>query len=173
MENSREKGLFETFFLKQGQQEDIRPWTHEKLQKKSKSLSFEDIQAYVGLALAASLMRIGSLKELWSSAMFSGHADFSQVMARSQFQEIRPALTFRPVRTDCEDVKLNDPFLIIWPVCTSFQKRLAEVATPLGVASLYRNTVPTKARTTVNSFIPSKLDLYGIRFYALVGSGHS
>lgn len=58
-------------------------------------------------------------------------------------------------------------------MCTSFHKRLSQVAGSLGAVSLDENTVRTKNRTTVKSYIPSKPDPHGISFYALVGCGHN
>ncbi|GMF50524.1 unnamed protein product [Phytophthora fragariaefolia] len=43
------------------------------------------------------------------------------------------------------------------------------IAVPLGAVSLGENTVRTKARSSARTYMPSKPDTYGVRFYSVVG----
>eukprot|EP00644_Phytophthora_capsici_P013190 jgi/Phyca11/100987/e_gw1.5.1377.1 len=51
------------------------------------------------------------------------------------------------------------------------QEKFAAIAVPVWAVSLDENTVRTKARSGAKTYLPSKPDKYGVRFYAVVGWG--
>eukprot|EP00644_Phytophthora_capsici_P002674 jgi/Phyca11/105700/e_gw1.11.347.1 len=52
---------------------------------------------------------------------------------------------------------------------SQIQEKFAAIAVPVGAVSLDENTVRTKARSSARTFMPSKPDKYGVRFYSVVG----
>ncbi|KAF1776665.1 hypothetical protein JG687_00010386 [Phytophthora cactorum] len=75
-------------------------------------------------------------------------------MTRTRFQQIRGAWILHPPEHPTFD-KERDP---LW-----------QFAVPIGVSSIDEMTVRTKARTRARTFMPSKPDKYGVRFYTAVG----
>ena len=45
-----------------------------------------------------------------------------------------------------------------------------QVAVPVGTAAIDETTTRTKARTKACTYLPTKPDPYGIKFYSVVGS---
>ncbi|OWZ24586.1 hypothetical protein PHMEG_000336 [Phytophthora megakarya] len=89
-------------------------------------------------------------------------------MPRTRFQQIRGALTLHPPEHPSFD-REHDPLWRCCGVMEHFQKQFAAFAVPLCVSSIDEMTVRTKARTRAKTFMPSKPDKYGLRFYAVVG----
>eukprot|EP00644_Phytophthora_capsici_P004431 jgi/Phyca11/109554/e_gw1.17.655.1 len=64
---------------------------------------------------------------------------------------------------------VRDPLYRCWGLLQHFQKHFAEIAVPIGASSLDEITVRTKARSPAKTYMPSKPDKYGLRFYAVSG----
>ena len=104
---SKEIGLFH-LFLRQSMFNTICKWTNEELVKKGKNrITIEKFKAYVGLEIAMSIVKLNDISDYWSTAMFLGHKDFSNVMSRDDFESIRSSLKFYP--TYDHDVASQDP----------------------------------------------------------------
>ena len=152
--------------------EVIREWTNANLQKKVCKSSFineDEFNAYFGLEIAMSLVKMNRISDYWSTSLFQGHQDFKRVMSRDRFKEIRAALKFRPDGADDMTTRSTDPLWFARSIINKFQKCCAKVAVPIGVSALDENSTRTKARTAARSYMPSKPDKYAIRFYAVCG----
>ena len=179
-----ELGLFFLFFTPQ-QIEAIRVYTCERLawsgqSSTTRGLDKTKFNAVLGLELAMSILRFGAIADYWDvNKMFSGHEDFRKVMSRDDFTRIRSHYTLYNSAVfdstsdagDAESLSIitRDPMFHSRKVLDNFQRRCAEVAVPIGPVTLDENTFPTKARTGAKTYLPSKPDKYGIRFYALTG----
>ncbi|KAG6966286.1 hypothetical protein JG687_00004926 [Phytophthora cactorum] len=78
-------------------------------------------------------------------------------MSRTRFETIRANVRLHAPSSCTEGYKPMDP---LW-----------HTRVPVGAASLNENTVRTKARSSARTYLPSKPDKYGVRFYAVVGWG--
>ena len=67
----REKGLFH-LFLAPTFWSGVLKWTNESLRKKGKKLiTMDQLMAYIGLELAMSIVKIGSIQAYWKEARFT------------------------------------------------------------------------------------------------------
>lgn len=67
-ENEHERGMFQ-LFLSRSFFESMLMWTNIKLTKKGKpNISLEKLMAYIGLELAMSLVKMGSIDHYWSQS---------------------------------------------------------------------------------------------------------
>jgi hypothetical protein len=163
-------GLFHMFisidFLR-----SIRQWSVEH-SSSAFSLTIEELRGYVGLELAMSLVQMNSISDYWArSKMFSGHPDFSCVMGRTRFQNIRASLQFRCHASVTHLEKVQDPLWFSRVLLEHLQRNCAYVAVPKSCSALDENSAAYKGRSKARSYMPSKPDKYAIRFYAVVGSG--
>ncbi|RLN74357.1 hypothetical protein BBJ28_00008624 [Nothophytophthora sp. Chile5] len=164
-----EYGLF-SLFATEGFKRAVLVWTNEILESRGDSkISAGELNAYVGLELAMSICAISDISEFWSERRFLRQADFGDTMARSRFQAIRSGLKLHPPDQAAGAQRGQDPLWHSRWLLEHFQKKFTELAVPVGVSSLDECTVRTKARTGAKSYLPSKPDKYGIRFYAIVG----
>jgi hypothetical protein len=125
--------------------------------------------AYIGLELAMSLIKIGSIYQYWEASRFSGHHDFRETMSRNDFQMIRASIQFHPPSYDPE-LASSDPLWHCRCFLNHFQYNCSAVAVPLGASALDEASCRTSARTRARTYMPNKPIKYGIRFYAIVGS---
>jgi hypothetical protein len=78
------------------------------------AVTASEMDAYIGLEMAMSLIPITDMKELWSNKTVQGHPDFKATMGRNRFQSIRGSLKIHPPydsdRDDnTEDISDSDP----------------------------------------------------------------
>ncbi|GMF49486.1 unnamed protein product [Phytophthora fragariaefolia] len=143
----RELGLFSLFFTREFR-DSLQSWTNKLLKEKGRpETTVYELDAYIGLEIAMSFNPVTEMKELWSQKPFMGQADFGSTMARNRFEAIRAR------------------FQVHSPGSADF----AAIAVPIGAVSLDENTVRTKARSSAKTYMPSKPDKYGVRFYSVVG----
>ena len=88
-------------------------------------------------------------------------------MGRDRFLEIRARIQIKPSQSYNHDIVHNDPLWMFRNLMKSFLKNSAALAVGTGAFASDENTVCTKAHNMAQSYIPSKPDPYGIRFYAL------
>ena len=144
-------------------------WTNINLLMKSEKLIDEDmLNAFFGLEIATSIVKMNCLRDYWSTKLFLGHQDFSKVMGRDRFLSIRSGLRIHPftkyaVHSD------KDPLWHSRLLMEHFNDNCVDIATPCGVSSYDEITVRFKARCLSKSFIKNKPVPYGIRLYACVG----
>ncbi|POM63840.1 Reverse transcriptase, partial [Phytophthora palmivora] len=86
------------------------------------------------------------------------------MMPRVRFQQVRCELALYPPVNPAFHKEL-DPRWRCRDTMEYFQKRFAEFAVPIGVSSINEMPVRTKARTRANTYLSSKPDKYGVRFY--------
>ncbi|EGZ25238.1 hypothetical protein PHYSODRAFT_363926, partial [Phytophthora sojae] len=155
-----EKGLF-GLFVSTRLKKAWRIWTNAVLVAKGETpITAEELDAFIGLELAMSLVPITDMKELWSDKKFQGHHDFKATMSRTRFQTIRGSLQIHPPldATETEDTASSsdkdpscaDPGDPLWHsrhLLEHFQRKFAATAVPFGVSSLDENGVRTKARS--------------------------
>jgi hypothetical protein len=68
-----EKGLFD-LFLAPTFWSGVLKWTNEYLYKNGKKMiTMDQLMAYIGLELAMSIVKIGSIHAYWKEARFTGH----------------------------------------------------------------------------------------------------
>lgn len=165
-----EKGLFH-LFLSPTFWSGVLQWTNASRHKKGKKqICMDQLQAFIGLELAMSIVKIGSICAYWERARFSGHGDFSDTMSRNDFQEVRASIQFHPPITDGHSISTADPLWHCRCLLEHFQQNCANVAVPLGSSALDEASCRTKGRTRAKSYMPNKPIRYGIRFYACVGT---
>ncbi|GMF33858.1 unnamed protein product [Phytophthora lilii] len=159
--------LFVTGVLRQS----IRGWTSTRLEAGGKKpLTESELNAYLGLEIAMSICPLNDIADYWSGERFLGQPGFIETMACDRFQQIRSALQFHaPMPVTFATVR--DPLYCCRGLLHHFQKRFAETAVPLGTSSLDEISVRTKARSRARTYMPSKPDKYGLRFYAVVRWG--
>jgi hypothetical protein len=146
-------------------------WTNESLRKKGQRLiTIDQLMAYVGLELAMSIVKIGSIEAYWMEARFKGHGDFRDTMSRNDFQEIRASIQFHPPIPDGHSIPTADPLWHSRAILEHFQQNCANVAVPMGASALDEASCRTKGRTLARSYMPNKPIKFGIRFYACVGT---
>ncbi|ETP37147.1 hypothetical protein F442_15026 [Phytophthora nicotianae P10297] len=163
-----ENGVFSVFFTA-AFKDRLRKWTSGVLLAGGHSkVSESEFNAYLGLEIGMSICPMNEIAEFWSDRRFLGQPAFIETMSRNGFKQIRVVLTFHLPTVPGFD-KERDPLWRCRNMMDHFQKRFAEFAVPVGVSSLDEMTVRTKARTRAKSFLPSKPDKYGVRFYAVVG----
>lgn len=95
-ERHGEAGLF-GLFVSEKLKSAWRTWTNTVLMSKGEpSATGVEIDAYIGLEMAMSLVPITDIKEFWSDKKFQGHSDFKETMSRSRFQVIRASFQLHP-----------------------------------------------------------------------------
>ncbi|POM63507.1 Hypothetical protein PHPALM_21083 [Phytophthora palmivora] len=164
-----ELGLFSLFFTRDFR-DSLRSWTNQILKEKGKpEATVYELDAYMGLEIAMSFNPVTEMKELWSQKVFMGQSDFAAAMARIRFETIRAAFQIHAPDSVPAERCDQDPLWHSHRLMTQIQKKFAAIAVPVGAVSLDENTVRTKARSSARTYLPSKPDKYGVRFYAVVG----
>ncbi|OWZ20040.1 hypothetical protein PHMEG_0005611 [Phytophthora megakarya] len=65
-------------------------WTNKMLKEEGKQeATVFELDAYIGLEIAMSFNPVTQIKELWSTKLFMGQADFGSTMSRNRFESIR------------------------------------------------------------------------------------
>ena len=79
-------------------------WTNLYYHKKGKRrlTTMAKLEAYIGLELAMSIVKIGNVKSYWGKARFTGHSDFHDTMSRDDFQNICASIQFHPPLCECK-----------------------------------------------------------------------
>ena len=166
---NKELGLFRLFLSKSFFKCVLR-WTNEALNNDGrKPVSESKLWAYIGLEVGMSLVQMNDISAYWETKMFSGHSHFINVMSRDDFETIRSHLSVHPASAYNHTIASTDPLWHSRKIMEQFMKNAATLAVPEGTSAFDENTARTKARTSAKSYIPSKPDKYGIRFYANVG----
>ncbi|KAK1946029.1 hypothetical protein P3T76_003077 [Phytophthora citrophthora] len=111
---------------------------------------------------------VTQMKELWSTKLFMGQPDFGSTMSRNRFESIRARFQIHTPDTVPVERRKQDPLWHSRRLTKQIQQKFAAIAVPVGAVSLDENTVRTKARLSARTFMPLKLDKYGVRFYAVV-----
>ncbi|OWZ04152.1 hypothetical protein PHMEG_00023994 [Phytophthora megakarya] len=84
----REKRLF-GLFVSEKLKAAWRTWTNVKLvERGDAAMPVAEMDAYIGLEMAMSLVPVTDIKDLWSEKTFLGHHDFQATMSRNRFQAI-------------------------------------------------------------------------------------
>ncbi|KAE9001595.1 hypothetical protein PF005_g13587 [Phytophthora fragariae] len=164
-----ELGLFSLFFAREFRA-SLQSWANKTLKEKGIQEATEfEIDAYIGLEIAMSFNPVTEIKELWSQKLFMGQSDFAFTMARSRFESIRSRFQVHAPRSVPVDQRELNPLWHSRRLMSQIQQNFASIAVPIGAVSLDENTVRTKARSAAKTYLPSKPDKYGVRFYAAVG----
>ncbi|POM66675.1 LOW QUALITY PROTEIN: Hypothetical protein PHPALM_17430 [Phytophthora palmivora] len=130
-----------------------------------RSLTESEFNAYCGLEIAMSICPLSEIFEYWSDSRFLGQSAFTETMPRTRFQDIRAALQFHAPNDSTID-KVRDPLWHSRVLLTHFQERFAD---PYWLYSIDKMTVRIKARSRERTYMSSKPDKYGVRFYSVVG----
>ena len=104
-----------------------------------------ELEAYIGLELAMSIVKIGNVKGYWGKARFSGHGDFPDTMSQDDFQKIHASIQFHPPLHESKEKSNDDP---LWHSCSllnHFQLNCANIAVPLGSSALDEASCWTKS----------------------------
>ena len=166
-------GLF-CLFITRSWFEAMRTWLNMKRKEKGLDAVNEYIfNAYVGLEMAMSLVRMNTIDSYWRDEMFMGQKDFKETMSRPKFTSIRSNITLcNPGMYDHEEVS-NDPLWHSRKPLEHFQRNIAKMAVPLYASALDEAGFGSKVRTKALSYCPLKPDIYAIRFYAIAGHANS
>ncbi|OWY90838.1 hypothetical protein PHMEG_00040851, partial [Phytophthora megakarya] len=164
-----ELGLFSLFFTREFRT-SLQSWTNEMLKEKGRQEATEyEIDAYIGLEIAMSFNPVTAIKDLWSQKLYMGQSDFATTMARNRFETIRARFQVHAPGSVPVERRELDPLWHSRRLMSQIQEKFATIAVPVGATSLDENTVRTKARSAAKTYLPSKPDKYGVRFYAAVG----
>uniref|UniRef100_H3H696 PiggyBac transposable element-derived protein domain-containing protein n=1 Tax=Phytophthora ramorum TaxID=164328 RepID=H3H696_PHYRM len=164
-----ELGLLSLFFTREFRT-SLQTWTNKMLKTKGRLEAMEfEIDAYIGLEIAISFNPVTDIKELWSQKLFMGQSDFALTMARNRFESIRARFQVHAPESIPVERRELDPLWHSRRLMAQIQEKFATIAVPVGAVSLNENTVRTKARSSAKTFLPSKPDKYGVRFYVVVG----
>ncbi|OWZ04679.1 hypothetical protein PHMEG_00023377 [Phytophthora megakarya] len=164
-----ELGLFSLFFTRE-YRDALLSWTNTMLKDKGKKdTTVFELDAFIGLEIAMSIIPLTEIKELWSQKLFLGQSDFAKTMARNRFESIRARFQVHAPGSVPVQVRELDPLWHSRRLMAQIQQKFAAIAVPVGAVSLDENTVRTKARSGARTYMPSKPDKYGVRFYAVVG----
>ena len=134
-----------------------------------KECSLAEIKACIGIEILCSILNIRVLRDCWSQNPFVGNRGIQDSMGRDRYILIRSHITFNVENVNPLD-KLNDPLWSIRTLLRNFLKISTSLAVPTGCMTLDEATMPSRARNTAVSYIPSKPQKYGVRFYLIVGS---
>lgn len=126
------------------------------------------MSTFFGLFCAMSLIRLRRIEHYWSSKLFLGQIDFKRLISRNRFQAIRGALKLVPTDHVTPQQRNEDPLWHSRSLLQEFNRRCYNMAAPKHASAIDEATVATKARTRARTYIPSKPDKFGIRFYAVV-----
>ena len=160
-------GLF-FLFLTKTFIKTIWGWTNQHIKDnvKPKLIGWNQLQAYIGLEMAMSLVHFSDMKEYWAEGLFQGVADFKTTMSRAWFQYIRANIRFY---VEYDNKKADeDPLYHSRSIMQQFSANASKVAVPGAVMTLDENSIPTKARTKARCFNKSKPHKFAIRMYVLV-----
>lgn len=116
-----------------------------------------------------SIIPLTEIKELWPQKLFLGQADFAKTMARNRFESIRARFQVHAPDSVPMQRQEQDPVWHSRRVLTQVQQKFAAIAVPVGAVTLDELTVRTKARSGAKTYMPSKPDKYGVRFYGVSG----
>ena len=102
-------GLFQLFFMC-SYLNNVRTWTNQNLEANGKPpVNKKKFNAYIGLELAMSIVELNSIKNYWSTKMFSsGHPDFKDVMSQDDFILIQSHLSLVSPGSVSADKKTKD-----------------------------------------------------------------
>ncbi|GMF68114.1 unnamed protein product [Phytophthora fragariaefolia] len=112
---------------------------------------------------------VTEMKELWSQKPFMGQADFGSTMARNRFEAIRARFQVHSPGSVPVERREQDPLWHSRRLLGQIQAKFGAIAVPIGAVSLDENTARTKARSSAKTYMPSKPDKYGVRFYSVAG----
>ncbi|OWY99218.1 hypothetical protein PHMEG_00029819 [Phytophthora megakarya] len=107
-----------------------------------------------------SICPLSDIAEYWSTCVQGNHGE-------NKISEYQIGIAVSRPRGPTLD-KLRDPLWHSRAILNHFQKQFAAIAVPTGVSTIGKMTVATKARSRARTYMPSKPDKYGIRFYAVV-----
>ncbi|OWZ08096.1 LOW QUALITY PROTEIN: hypothetical protein PHMEG_00019414 [Phytophthora megakarya] len=163
--DNAEYGLF-ALFVTAAYGRTLLTWTSDVLASKGQpKLTESELNAYCGLEIAMSICPLSDIAEYWSESRFLGQSAFKEIMARTRFQNIRSVLQFHAPGDPTLD-KLLDPPWHSPTIPNHFEKQSRQLLFLLGIDEM---TTATKARSRARTYMSSKPDIYGIRFYAVVG----
>lgn len=100
--------------------------------------------------------------------MFLGTRDFSNVLSRNDFSDIRRCIRIYPSYDN--DIAARDPLWHSRVIMNAFFRSAANIAVPTGVQTFDEISVRCSARTMAKTYMPNKPIKYGIRFYAIIGN---
>ncbi|GMF64029.1 unnamed protein product [Phytophthora fragariaefolia] len=127
-----------------------------------------EIDAYIGLEIAMSIIPLTEIKELWSQKMFLGQPHFNKTMARNRFETIRARFQVHAPGSVPVLRREQDPLWHSRRSLAQVQQKFAAIAVPVGAMSLDEITVRTNARSGAKTYMASTPDKYGVRFYGVV-----
>ncbi|KAJ8576257.1 hypothetical protein ON010_g2954 [Phytophthora cinnamomi] len=135
---------------------ELGPFSLSFLRGKAEATVYE-LDAYIGLEIAMSFNPFTEIK------------DFAATVGRNRFESIRARFQVHAPGGVSVERREEDPLWHSRRLMALIQAKLAAIAVPVGAESLDENTVRTNARSAAKTYMPSKTDKYGLRFYAVVG----
>lgn len=159
-------GLF-SLFVPFATLERIRLCTNAS-QQLGTAITSREMSTFFGLFSAMSLIRLRQIKHYWSTKMFLGQSDFKALMSRNRFEAIRGAIRLVLTENVTPQLRGEDPLWHSRALIQELNRNCISLAAPRCVFAIDEATLATKARTRAKSYIPSKPDKFGIRFYTVV-----
>ncbi|GMF34516.1 unnamed protein product [Phytophthora fragariaefolia] len=148
----------------------LQSWTNEMLKEKGKpEATVFEMDAYIGLEITMNIIPLAEIKELWSQNICVGQPHFNKTMAQNCFETIRARFQVHAPGSVPVLRREQGPLWHSRRLLAQVQQIFAAIAVPVGAISLDEITVRTKARSGAKTYMPSKPDKYGVRFYGVVG----
>ncbi|CAM9879307.1 unnamed protein product, partial [Heterosigma akashiwo] len=147
----------------------IFTWTNKEMFSHGmEKIEMDKFMAYMGLEMAASVVRFGSWREYWATGLFQGHPDFKSVMGRDAFLKIRSCLKFYAEKPSLSaDGKPPQPLWFSEVPMDTLQANIKKAGVPRGSCGFDELSLPAKKHHECITYCPSKPDKWALRNYGL------
>lgn len=118
------------------------------------SITTCEMNAFLCLDIATSIMKFNELKNYWSSKIFRRSIHFKNAISRKMFLNIRSCINIYPEY----DQKLASVYPVFYSqnLLQSFAQNAAYDSVPTGVSTIDENTIRCKGQTSVQTYFPLK-----------------
>ena len=165
----KKDGLFGLFslFLTKKLKANIVEWTNLRLQRHHQPLlSMVELDAYLGLELAMSIVPLSNMRDFWRGDLLLGQEFFKAMMSRDRFLKIRAKLTFHDPRTTSVKQRASDPFYNFRFLMGHFQQTFTDIAEIYGNTAFDEMGVRFSGRHRGRTYAPNKPEKFVFQFYA-------
>ena len=159
-------GLFGLFVDKK-LKGNILQWTNTRLSAHNETLlTLEELDAWLGLQLAMSLVPLSNMRDYWCGNVILGQGFFQAVMGRDRFLLIRSKLALHEKLKISFMGKFRDPFWNFRGLMRHFHERFAKTAEPFGNTALDEMGIRFSGRHRGVTYAPNKPEKFAFQFYA-------
>lgn len=162
-------GLFKLFYTDE-MNESIRNHYNESLNDKKKEVTEEEFDAYIGLEVAMSFIKLTQIKDYWRKQMFAGQSDFPAVMSRDLFLRMKSGLSLKvDKKKSIKNPESIDQLQHYRPYFNNLLETFSNIAVPYGVSIYHERHLKGKARKDKKNYISPSDIKAGVYFDAITG----